>query len=174
MRDYGWPRVFVRDGAVLFLAGAYILLATDNARDYPATYIPLQPPCSNAGWHEFLSFLLGLGLAIAFVECLNWVGWRLKRNLAKRSTSNMSPLEPNPLEGIDLLLPDGWLGLLLGTIFLWIAVYRLHGPNPCVPATYGSTPGGYLAGALTLAYALLALTQACFDLAWKFSRVRSN
>jgi len=109
---------------------------------------------------------------MAFVEGLNWVGWRVKRNLALRSNSVVSRPELDPLDGIDLFFPDGWSGLVLGVGLLFVA-YRLHGPSPCVSATY-STPGRYVGGALILAYGLLLLVQRCLDLAWKFGRARPN
>ena len=172
MQNYGWPAVFVRDGAVLTVAGAFTFLATDNTRQ-SEFYIPLQPPCSNAGWKEILSFFLVLSLSIAFVEGVNWLGWRIKMNRAFRSESDVSWTEINSLSAIDMLLPNGWIGLALG-IALLLTVYVLHGPSPCVSAALSTTPGRYLVGALSLAYGLLLLTQVCFALAWKFSAARAK
>jgi len=112
-------------------------------------------------------------LAMAFVEGLNWFGWLVKRNLALRSNSVVSRPELDPLDGIDLFFPDAWSGLVLGVGLLFVA-YRLHAPSPCASATYSSTPGRYVGGALILAYGLLLLVQACLDLAWKFGRARPN
>jgi hypothetical protein len=172
MGKYGWPVVFVRDGSVLLLTGVLTILAVDNT-DFYGRYN--QPPtsCSNASWQEILPFFLVLSLAIAFVEGLNWVGWLVKRNLAMRSNSSVSQPQLDPFYGVDLLLPKGWMGLALGLALL-LAVYRFHGPSLCVPAAYSTTPGRYFAGALTLAYGLLLLTQYCFDLRWKFIAARSK
>jgi hypothetical protein len=172
MRNYGWPAIFVRDGAVLLLTGVLTFVAVDNT-DFVGRYN--QPPthCSNASWQEILSFFLVLSLSIAFVEGLNWVGWLVKRNLVLRSDSVDSQTEIDPIYGIDMLLPKGWIGLSLCLGLLFTA-YGLHGPSPCVPAAYNTTPGHYFAGALALAYGLLLLCQACLDLAWKFSTARSK
>jgi hypothetical protein len=172
MRNYGWPAIFARDGTVLLFAAAFTFLATDNTRD-SGFYVPLQPPCSNAGWHEVLSFFLVLSLSIALLEGLNWVGWLVKRNRVLRSDPIVSQTEIDPIYGIDMLLPRGWIGLALG-LGLLLTAYGLHGPSPCVPAAYSTTPGRYIAGALALAYGLLLLTQTCFDLAWKFTSARSK
>jgi hypothetical protein len=158
MAIHSWPGVFVRDGAVLLLTGVLTFVAVDNS-DFYGRYN--QPPtsCSNASWQEILSFFLVLTLAIAFVEGLNWVGWLVKRSLALRSNSGVSRPELDPLYGIDMFLPKGWMGLAFGLALL-LAAYELHGPSPCAPAAYSTTPGRYFAGALTLAYGLLVLTQA--------------
>jgi hypothetical protein len=172
MQNYGWPAVVVRDGAVLAFAGAFTFLATDNTRQ-SEFYIPLQPPCSNAGLKEILSFFLVLSLSIAFIEGLNWLGWRLKRIRLLRSDFVVSRTEITPLSCIDMLLPNGWIGLSLGIGSLFTA-YVLHGPSPCVSVAYSTTPGRYVVGALALAYGLLLLTHICFDLAWKFNAARAK
>jgi hypothetical protein len=166
MRKYGWPVVFVRDGAVLLLTGVLTIVAVDNT-DFYGRYD--QPPtsCSNASWQEILSFFLVLSLAVAFVEGLNWVGWRIKRNLVLRSDSGDPQTKRDALNGIDMFLPNGWIGLAW-SLALLLTAYGLHGPSLCVPAAYRITPGRYIAGTLTLAYGLLVLTQSCFDFAWKF------
>ncbi len=172
MRNYSWSGVFIRDGAVLILTSVLTFVAVDNS-DFYGRYS--QPPtsCSNASRQEILSFFLVLSLAIALVEGLNWVGWFVKRNLALRSNSGVSQPVLDPLYGVDMLLPKGWMGLVSGVALL-LAAYGLHGPSPCVPAAYGTIPGRYFAGALTLAYGLLVLTQACLDFAWEFSRKQSK
>jgi hypothetical protein len=162
MLGYDWPRVLFRDGMVLVFV-ALLTLSTVGGFD---SDLP-RPPCSYAGWREILPFFLVLSAAVALVEGLNWVTWLISRNLPMRGDSIRLQTQLDPTSGFDLLVPAGWIGVVMsfGLLFL---TYRLHAPNPCRPPDFGN-PEVYLAGAFTLGYGLLILFETGFDVA---SRIR--
>jgi hypothetical protein len=72
---YGWPRVLVRDGIVLFFAGLFTMAETDVPESAP----PVRPPCGHTDWRQILSFLLALSVAIVLIEALNLSAFHINR-----------------------------------------------------------------------------------------------
>jgi hypothetical protein len=155
---YGWVRVFIRDGIILFFAGIFTMTVADVPDASPPS-----PPFCEADWRQILSFFLVLSAAIAIVEALNSLAWSVSR---RRKTDSMFPqTDRETTTGIDPLVPVGWAGAALGLGLLFLT-YLLHGPSPCKPAILDSR---YLAGAFTLGYGLVALTTAGLDIAWQYA-----
>jgi hypothetical protein len=159
MVGYGWSRILFRDAMVLLAVALFTFTAVDGGDS------PLPPPaCSNAGWQEIVPFFLVLSAAIALIEGLNWLSWFMSRNLPIRGVFIRSQTQPEPTTGVDLLVPDGWIGAVLGFGLLFLT-YRLHGPSPCKPNL--GNPRVYLAGAFTLGYGLLVLAEVGLNVAWR-------
>jgi len=157
---YGWPRVLVRDGIVLFFVGVLTMTVTDTPDDGLA-----PPPCGNSDWQQILSFFLALSVAIVIAEGLNWLAWSVSRYMRRKSDSSFPQTDRDMVAGVDLLFPLGWGGAVLGAGLLFLS-HMLYGPSPCKPAKLDIR---YLAAAFTLGYGLLVVTAVGLDIALKYT-----
>jgi hypothetical protein len=168
MSKYEWRRVRSRDSYAMILGIGLITLAVIGAPDTP----PLFAPCPNADWRTVTSFFVVLALAFGFVEGLNWVGWLITQNLARPASFEVPRSESERHFG-DLLIPRGWTGLGLG-IGLLVVAYAMHGPSPCQTFHFANVSFRDVAGALTLAYGLLVISQTGRNIDWKPSPPRTE
>jgi hypothetical protein len=149
MLGHDLRRIRNRDAYAL---GWGVLLTTFTF--YGSDYLPpALAPCPNPSWQDVASFCIAISFGVALVEGLNWVGGFFTRDSARLADIDVERSKSKSVRG-DLLIPGGWIGLVLGLVLL-ITPYVMHDPSQCEPLRLGRISIRYVLDVLMLGYGLL-------------------